>query len=556
MRRETSKRYAVGAAGVLTAALIAGVIGSRSGTGSSGPLGHEARSTDTAASRSSTPVASRKRPGSAPSPRTPPSCMNSSQSHGCGPSFGEDCCASHVVPGGEFRRSYDGQLCQSSKAPASVSEFALDRFAVTVQRFRSFAEDGRGTRLAPPKPGSGSHPKIANSGWRARWNEQLEVDPAALRKGVASCKHATWNDPRRSETLPMNCVTWYEAFAFCAWDGGRLPTEAEWNYAAAGGSEQRVYPWSNPPESAVIGHDHAVYGEAAPHPVGSRSPLGDARWGHADMAGNVWNWTLDASTAADRLIPNLGADACSTAGYPVPCVDCAEVSEGPRLVRGGGFGIAAGALRTSIRRASPPSARHHVFGFRCARARGERHAARAGAPSPAARPGTHPPGPYGFEVGDVAPPLQFRVLVSEASEHLETRTLTAYRDPAGGDLVLAFHVPGDTDGAASWAARAPRPSESTRVLSVLVAPCIDGASPACKKSQVRGWPTGVDAVVFETWAAQLDVKHPVAMDASYPYVRSFSAFPAVVTVDRATLRVRARREGPLTANGTATDQTR
>jgi formylglycine-generating enzyme required for sulfatase activity len=46
-----------------------------------------------------------------------------------------------------------------------------------------------------------------------------------------------------NEALPINCVHWYDAFQFCAWDGGWLPTEAEWEMAAAGGAENRRYPW-------------------------------------------------------------------------------------------------------------------------------------------------------------------------------------------------------------------------------------------------------------------------------------------------------------------------
>src|SRR5204863_2775333 len=113
----------------------------------------------------------------------------------------------------------------------------------------------------PPADASGAHPKIAGSGWSAAWNKNLPANTAALRAAM-KCHEAyqSWTDaPSSNETKPVNCLDWYSAFAFCAWDGGRLATEAEWNYAAAGGSEQRYYPWSIPPTSTAIDDSYAAY---------------------------------------------------------------------------------------------------------------------------------------------------------------------------------------------------------------------------------------------------------------------------------------------------------
>jgi formylglycine-generating enzyme required for sulfatase activity len=190
----------------------------------------------------------------------------------------------------------------------------------------------------------------------------LPADQATLRAALhCDTGDSTWTDaPGLGENKPMNCMTWYEAFAFCVWDGGRVPTEAEWNYAAAGGSEQRPYPWG-----MSIDPSHAVYdctgdGSAAQDcqssdilDVGSRSPRGDGKWGHADLAGSMWEWTLDADT---------------TGAYPDPCVDCADVTTTSlRVYRGGGWFSPADNVLVSRRSSIDPSTRVNRIGVRCAR---------------------------------------------------------------------------------------------------------------------------------------------------------------------------------------------
>jgi formylglycine-generating enzyme required for sulfatase activity len=282
----------------------------------------------------------------------PPSCRALAAT--CGPAGDRSCCASRVVPGGTFKRSYDGvTLTDATATEATVSAFRLDAYLVTVGRFRGFVAAGQGTRAAPPEPGAGAHARIAGSGWDPAWNGSL-VEAGALPAALA-CGGESWTDAAGpNERLPINCVSWFEAFAFCAWDGGFLPTEAEWNFAAAGGDEQRVYPWSSPPSSTAIDDGDAVYCGAtcALAPVGSRSPAGDGRWGQADLAGEVWEWNLDWMQ-----------------DYAEPCVDCAVVGDGTyRIARGGGFKTPENTLRAGARSWGTPAERDSFFGFRCARA--------------------------------------------------------------------------------------------------------------------------------------------------------------------------------------------
>jgi formylglycine-generating enzyme required for sulfatase activity len=167
--------------------------------------------------------------------------------------------------------------------------------------------------------------------------------------------HATWTDTAASlEASPINCVNWYEAFAFCIWDGGRLPTEAEWEYAAAGGAENRLYPWGSNGTEPLPANYNANHGVAA-LPVGSE-PSGNGRWGHADLAGSMSEWNLD-------YWGWYAADGAS-------CDNCANlIASSSRAVRGGHWDswwprLLRAANRGSISAASPSAS----AGLRCARA--------------------------------------------------------------------------------------------------------------------------------------------------------------------------------------------
>ncbi len=262
------------------------------------------------------------------------------------------------MPAGSFFRSYDGVTYKDKTKPADLSAFELDIYEITVGRFRKLVQSGGATQASPPVVGAGAHKLIAQSGWKASWSAKLAATSGSLQSALKFHAECTWTDSAGSnETKPANCMTWWEAFAFCAWDGGRLATEAEWNYAAAGGAEQRQYPWGSGLDPSrgsynCLGDGDGSCGSADILPVGSR-PNGDGKWGHSDLGGNMWEWTLDWYVDP----------------YPLPCSDCAHLTSGAqRVYRGGGYrSKQPSSLLSSARFKVVPSERSIDVGIRCAR---------------------------------------------------------------------------------------------------------------------------------------------------------------------------------------------
>jgi formylglycine-generating enzyme required for sulfatase activity len=289
----------------------------------------------------------------------------------CGLDGGESCCTSLPVPGGKFLRSYDAVANKDASSPATVSAFRLDRFEVTIGRFRPFAaavvsgwrpklgdgehvhlNGGRGLAAAPNDAG------IAfESGWDISWNTKL--DSLLAPDAGLSCGDFT-SAPTENDRLAIGCIDWFAAYAFCIWDGGFLPSEAEWNFAAAGGAEQRYYPWSNPPTSTAIDCTYAntFTGGAVPGCADGGpwrpgfAPRGDGRFGQADLGGNIYEWTADYY-----------------GDYPVPCDDCfAAAPVAGSTIRGSSFDRPSQGASAADRAFT---ARSNVIpgqGVRCARA--------------------------------------------------------------------------------------------------------------------------------------------------------------------------------------------
>jgi sulfatase modifying factor 1 len=173
-----------------------------------------------------------------------------------------------------------------------VDAFALDKYEATVGRVRAWVSAGR------PLPEDGEVLHDEGTGKPYRWSAKAKVQDAKSLAGWA--RYDTWG--AGNERRPKNFINWHTALAFCHYEGGRLPTEAEWKYAVAGGSEARPYPWGSEgptPERAIFnctGDGDQSCSLADILEVGSR-PSGAGRWGHMDLAGSMFEWTMGKDTA-------------------------------------------------------------------------------------------------------------------------------------------------------------------------------------------------------------------------------------------------------------------
>ena len=217
------------------------------------------------------------------------------------------------------------------KHRVTVRDFRIDKYLVTNAQFRAF------TDLNPQwQPGRIS-PELDNGNYLKHWQSA---------SAFASPDH------------PVVNVNWYAAVAYCQWAGKRLPTEAEWEYAARA-NRKAIFPWGD----EAVDRNRANFSGSGLH---TTSPVGSYpanSYGIFDMAGNVWQFLADQWApypSAPQKNPIAGGDSFQRGN------SFFQVHT-RRVIRGGSFDGAPVNLWVEYRDSHPPNGSQEFVGFRCAK---------------------------------------------------------------------------------------------------------------------------------------------------------------------------------------------
>ncbi len=242
----------------------------------------------------------------------------------------------YVPPG----RYVMGDLSSYADAPEDVviaHGFWLDLTPVTNVLYAEFIAAG----------GYKNSDYWTKEGWE--WVQQNDV------------QRPTDDDGFAGPDQPRVQVTWFEAYAYCRWRGGRLPTEAEWEWAATG-PESRKFPWGNDFDAARVVFKENSNGVTAPVSASARAP-GAAWVGALDMSGNVSEWVSSLCYPYPYKVDDGREDLSVIGGF----VDVLLSPRKTRVYRGGSWRGGEGDLHSAARDWDSPDTGRDDVGFRCAR---------------------------------------------------------------------------------------------------------------------------------------------------------------------------------------------
>lgn len=301
------------------------------------------------------------------------------------------------VAGGSYKMGADNKQAAADEYPkhqVTVSGFWIDPTEVTNAAFAKFVKATGYITTAEKKPDWEELKKQVPPGTPKPDESQLiaaslvfvpatyPVDLNNYAQWWAWKAGADWKHPHGpgsnlagKESYPVVHISWYDAVAYCKWAGKRLPTEAEWEWAARGGLQNKIYPWGNEPvnegkQKANIWQGHfpdkntqqdKFYYAA---PVKSFAPNG---YGLYDMAGNVWEWCADYYHENYYKTSNKAGGITNPTG-PQTSFDPEEPYAKKRVIRGGSFlcnDSYCSGFRVSRRMKSTEDSGMEHLGFRC-----------------------------------------------------------------------------------------------------------------------------------------------------------------------------------------------
>lgn len=299
------------------------------------------------------------------------------------------------IPAGEFEQGGDNEQAADDEYPkhnVKLDGFWIDIAEVTNEEFADFVEATGYVTTAEKKPDWEEIKKQLPPG-TPKPDESLLVAASLIFKPTPTevplgdysqwwewKEGANWRHPegpgsdiKGKETYPVVHVSWYDAQAYAKWAGKRLPTEAEWEYAARGGLKKNIYPWGN--ESVNSGLPKANFWQGKfpskntvedkfyySAPVKSFSPNA---YGLYDMAGNVWEWCADLYH--NKYYEDVQSGAVNPKG-PLKSFDPAEPNASKRVMRGGSYlcnDSYCSGYRTARRMKSTEDSSFQHLGFRC-----------------------------------------------------------------------------------------------------------------------------------------------------------------------------------------------